>query len=223
MKDVFARECVESDYKRWSANDNTKGKHRYCLLGRKEIYERRMVNANCYNGRDYERLISVENCQCEKNDFQCDFGFKRDNSWSNGCVLDDQFHHDPYGPPAHCPSGQFYNLTRGYIKIRGDTCEGGKSKVFEPQSIPCPMNEEKEFLLLSLREKVMRINLRNFSQQEELPLENVKNVISLEYDLSDGCIFYGDTNDRKIYKQCLNGSMVEILVQNTDTVEGVYF
>ena len=66
----------------------------------------------------------------------------------------------------------------------------------------------------------MRINLRNFTEQEELPLENVKNVISLEYDLQDGCIFYGDTNDRKIYKQCLNGSMVETLVQKTDTVEG---
>ena len=68
--------------------------------------------------------------------------------------------------------------------------------------------------------RVMRINLRNFTEQEELPLENVKNVISLEYDLQDGCIFYGDTNDRKIYKQCLNGSMVETLVQKTDTVEG---
>ena len=66
----------------------------------------------------------------------------------------------------------------------------------------------------------MRINLRNFTEQEELPLENVKNVISLEYDLQDGCIFYGDTTDRKIYKQCLNGSMVETLVQKTDTVEG---
>ena len=69
----------------------------------------------------------------------------------------------------------------------------------------------------------MRINLRNFTEQEELPLENVKNVISLEYDLQDGCIFYGDTTDRKIYKQCLNGSMVETLVQKTDTVEGNFF
>ena len=36
-----------------------------------------MVKSNCYNGRDYERLISVENCLCQMNDFQCDFGFKR--------------------------------------------------------------------------------------------------------------------------------------------------
>ena len=77
LKSVFERECTVEDYKRWSPNDNTKGKHRYCLLGRKEIYERRMVKSNCYNGRDYERLISVENCLCQMNDFQCDFGFKR--------------------------------------------------------------------------------------------------------------------------------------------------
>lgn len=147
----------------------------------------------------------------------------RDSSWSNGCVLDENYHHQPYEPPARCPPGEFYNLTRGYIKIRGDSCEAGKSKVFEPQSVPCPIKEEKEFLLLSLRDRVMRINLRNFTEQEELPLENVKNVISLEYDLQDGCIFYGDTTDRKIYKQCLNGSMVETLVQKTDTVEGNFF
>ena len=70
LKSVFERECTVEDYKRWSPNDNTKGKHRYCLLGRKEIYERRMVKSNCYNGRDYERLISVENCLCQMNDFQ---------------------------------------------------------------------------------------------------------------------------------------------------------
>jgi hypothetical protein len=43
-----------------------------------------MVRSDCYNGRDYERLIAVENCACDKSDFQCDFGFKQDDSWSTG-------------------------------------------------------------------------------------------------------------------------------------------
>ena len=43
-----------------------------------------MVRSNCFNGRDYERVIAVENCACDKSDFQCDFGFKQDDSWSTG-------------------------------------------------------------------------------------------------------------------------------------------
>ena len=56
-------------------------------------------------------------------------------SQSTGCVKDPKFHHDPYEPPSQCPSGEFYNLTRGYVKIRGDSCEGGHAKVYEPQKV----------------------------------------------------------------------------------------
>ena len=107
----------------------------YVLLGRKKVYERRMVHANCYNGRDYETPKIVESCACDKSDYQCDFGFKQDDSWSTGCIKDPKFHHDPYDPPHNCPSGTFYNLTRGYVKIRGDTCIGGNAKVYEPQRV----------------------------------------------------------------------------------------
>lgn len=182
-----------------------------------------MVHANCFNGRDYERLIGVENCQCEKSDYQCDFGFMRDNDWSDGCIQDPKYHHDPYAVPAYCRSGSYFNMTRGYIKIRGDSCEGGNAKLFEPHVVACPIREEKEFLLLSKRSAIVRVNLRNFSDHEVLPVENVTNVISLEYDLVDGCIFYGDTTARKIFKQCLNGSKAEVLVSNTETVEGKQF
>ena len=94
-----------------------------------------MVRSNCYNGKDFERVISVENCACDKSDYQCDFGFKQDDNWSTGCIKDPKYHHDPYEPPARCPSGEFYNLTRGYVKIRGDTCTGGHEKIYEPQQV----------------------------------------------------------------------------------------
>ena len=82
------------------------------------------------------------------------------------------------------------------------------------------MTEEKEFLLLSKRDKILRINLKNLTDQEDLPLENVENVISIEYEMEGECVFYGDTDQRKIFKQCLNGSAAEVLVHNTQTVEG---
>ena len=100
---------------------------------------------------------------------------------------------------------------------------GGHAKVFEAQSVPCPVEEEKEFLLMSKRTEILRVNLRNLTDQELLPLENVKNVITFEYDLEEGCIFYGDEIEKKIFKQCLNGSAPEILVHQTETVEGKIF
>ena len=77
--------------------------------------------------------------------------------------------------------------------------------------------------MLSKRDEILRINLRNLTDQEVLPLEQVENVISLEYEMEGECVFYGDTDQRKIFKQCLNGSPVEVLVHSTQTVEGEYF
>lgn len=49
------------------------------------------------------------------------------------------------------------------------------------------MEEEKEFLLVSQREAIVRINLRDFDDVQTLPLKSVKNVITLEFDMEDNC------------------------------------
>ena len=74
--------------------------------------------------------------------------------------------------------GQFYNLTRGYIKIRGDTCVGGDAKLYEPHKVACPIKEEKEFLLLAGRTQIQRIDLSNLTYPEILPI-NTSNVITV--------------------------------------------
>ena len=110
---VFEKNCTEDDYKRWSPSDNTIGKHRSCLLGRKEVYERRVVNANCYNGRNREKLVTSENCVCDRSDYQCDFGFHRDQDWSGACVRDPLFEgHDYYRPPGNCRPGYYLKLLK---------------------------------------------------------------------------------------------------------------
>lgn len=130
LSEAFKRECDSaSDYKLWSPSDGSIGKHRNCILGRKEVYERRIVKAECYNGRDYERRVNVLNCGCDRSDYICDFGFKPEGMWTHQCIKDKDFgNHDAYKPPARCPEGTFYNRTRGYIKLRGDTCTGGLAK-----------------------------------------------------------------------------------------------
>lgn len=220
---VFNHNCTDDDYKRWSPADATIGKHRNCLLGHKEIYQRRMINSNCYNSREFQRIITVENCGCDRKDYQCDFGFKPDTSWSNGCIKDPEYSHDPYRPPAFCRPGQFYNLTRGYIKVRGDTCENGKAAIYEPQLVACPLPEEKEFLLVAQRKKIVRVNLRNVTDTQDMPLQGLKNVIALDYDLRDNCVIHGDIKLEKIFIQCLNGSAPRILVDDSLSVEGMSY
>ena len=99
------------------------------ISGRKEVYERRTIRSNCRNGLRYVRKISVENCECARSDYICDFGFRKDAAWTESCVKNPDFGHDPYAVPSDCKPGRFYNRTRGYVKIRGDTCAGGRAKV----------------------------------------------------------------------------------------------
>ncbi len=235
LRQAFARDCNPDDYKEWSPTDGSVGdkswnvltdgsigKHRNCLLGRKQVFQRRMVNANCYNGHDdYSTLVKVENCGCDRSDYQCDFGFKRNTQgWSDNCIEDNEFAIDHYGVPGFCAPGLEFNLTRGYIKIRSDTCEGGYANMFEPQLVGCPLNQEKEFLLVAERSKIIRVNLANFSDVDNLPVQNVQNVITIEYDMADDCVFYGDVQENKIFKQCFDGTVSEVLVDNARSVEG---
>lgn len=74
MSKVFEGKCnPEVDYKTWVPFDGNSGRH--CLLGRRDVYERRAPKANCYNGINYDRLVKSENCPCTRDDFECDFGY----------------------------------------------------------------------------------------------------------------------------------------------------
>ena len=96
--------------------------------------------------------------------------------------------------------------------------------MFEPQQALCPMAEEREFLLVSQRKSIRRINLADTDETEVLNLQNVNNVITLEFDLEDNCVFYGDIELDQIFVQCLNGSEPRVLVEsNLDSVEGMSY
>ena len=137
MRPVFEKACSkDTDYKTWSPTDGRRGHN--CLLGRKQIYERQVPHAKCYNGINYDRPISVENCPCGRDDFECDFGFRVKENTTD-CIDDpfDTIH--PFSVPATCQPWQTYNRTKGYRKIPGDTCEGGREYQFQPSVTACPM------------------------------------------------------------------------------------
>ena len=62
-----------------------------------------------------------------------DFGFRKADSWSTTCVFDPKLGAaDPHAIPA-CSDCGFYQRSRGYRNIPGDTCQGGVDFRYDPE------------------------------------------------------------------------------------------
>lgn len=51
--------------------------------------------------------------------------------------------------------------------------------------------EKKEFLLVAQRDRITRIDLKDNSS-EVLPITNLKNVIAIEFDMKNNCVYWAD-------------------------------
>lgn len=223
FRSVFAYNCTKDDYKFWSPSSAVGPSKLACVMGRRETYERRVPHSNCYNGKDYDRPVRMEICPCDAEDFECDFGFERIIAMPQ-CIRNKTSKYDPYAVPATCQPGQFYNRTKGYRRIEGDVCEGGNERNFLPDVLPCPYEERKEFLLLAQKDRIVRFDLANPGILEELPIRGLKNVIAIDFDIHNNCVYWADIISDTISRQCLgNGTnQAEILVEtNLSSVEGM--
>ncbi|XP_011882721.1 PREDICTED: sortilin-related receptor-like [Vollenhovia emeryi] len=224
LRNVFERDCTEDDYKFWSPM-SVDQPVMACMLGRKETYQRRALHSNCYQGVNYDRPVRLETCLCDANDYQCGTGFMRVGNPYHCIRNKSVVNYDPYAVPASCKSGEFYNRTKGYVKISDDDCTGGLARNFEPDEIPCPMEEKLEFLLVAQREHITRIDLVE-NRVETLPVHDLKNVIAIEFDMENNCLYWADIVNDTIGRQCLKdgSSSPEILVEtDLSSVEGMAF
>ena len=48
---------------------------------------RRKQSNICYNGEDYERVVSRQPCMCTEMDYECDFGYTRHFSSQGQCEI----------------------------------------------------------------------------------------------------------------------------------------
>ncbi|CAK9806758.1 Sortilin-related receptor [Anthophora plagiata] len=222
LRNVFERSCTEDDFKFWSPSSLDQPVMS-CVLGRKETYQRRAARANCYTGVDYDRPIKTEICPCDFNDYQCDFGFERDGNPYHCIRTKSMRFYDPYAIPSTCAPGNFYNRTKGYKKIADDECVGGLARNFEPDEIPCPMEEKPAFLLVAQREHISRIDLVE-ETLKTLPVHDLKNVIAIEFDMKNNCLYWADIVNDTIGRQCFTDgtSYPEILVESDlNSIEGM--
>ncbi|CAG9311653.1 unnamed protein product [Blepharisma stoltei] len=121
-----------SDYELWSPNDGRAGNE--CLLGRKVEYVRRKRESECFNGEQFERGTFKYNCECTKADYECDLGFFSENE--GPCKKIEGFIDE-----EKCQDGDlYYEVSRGYRKVAGDTCVYGVSEDLDPFTFECDTN-----------------------------------------------------------------------------------
>lgn len=223
LKNAFTSNCTTNDYKNWAPGSQSHDT-RLCVMGKQDVYQRRLPHANCYNGPDYIRLISSKICECTSDDFECDYGFSRLNK-NSPCERNKTIESfDPYKIPESCKAGQTYNRTKGYRKIEGDECVGGFSSQHDYQKVTCPFEKTGEFLVVAQRDKISRIDLGT-GQKEVFPVTGLRNVIAIDFDLKHNCVFWADILTDTIGRQCLDGNQsMEILVETElASVEGMSY
>jgi len=114
---VFSRVCDPlSDYDQWIPSNGLVD----CIQGHRSVYMRRNMTKLCFNNEDMVHPVSVTNCRCTEDDWECDIYYERGTDGT--CVLTGN---TPIFPPEHCPEGTYYNKSVGYRKEAGNTCNGG--------------------------------------------------------------------------------------------------
>lgn len=133
------RKCSTKDMEKWEASgDDGKG-GKQCLMGHTQYFERRKEDAKCYVGEKFHDPVSKKDpCPCTEADFECDFGFVRDEK--NECT--------PSGP-IKIPQGEctdsktHFKASNGYRKVPGNECRNGVPRE-GLKDYPCNRKSPKE-------------------------------------------------------------------------------
>lgn len=218
LKNTFARNCTEQDYKFWSPSPPNSSVS--CVLGTRNTFQRRLAHTNCYNGIDYDRPSRKEVCECSRRDFECDFGFMVSG---NECIQNKSVKYNPYALPSPCRPGHFYQRTKGYRKIDGDVCTISGYIAYVPDMIPCPIEEPAEFMLVALGNKIAHIDL--IDNTTIYPVVNERNIVAIEFDIKNNCIYWADIELDKITRQCFNNATAQEVIIDRDlvSIEGMAF
>uniref|UniRef100_F6V4V0 VPS10 domain-containing protein n=1 Tax=Ciona intestinalis TaxID=7719 RepID=F6V4V0_CIOIN len=186
LRAVLPAKCKDEDYKDWSPVDE---RGVTCIMGGQTKYKRRRQHANCYNGRNYDRPTTIKQCQCTRLDFECDAGFHVPNFWGIYCVPNPTSTMDPYQVPPTCSAGKFYNRTKGYRKLEGDICQGGSAEShYAPDLVPCPVQEENSFMILSTSIGLQRYDM--VTNQSVLLNNAVPGIHLFDFDYKTNCLYW---------------------------------
>ncbi|KAI9695291.1 MAG: vacuolar protein sorting/targeting protein PEP1 [Bogoriella megaspora] len=127
----------ESDFELWQPKHPMQEKN--CLFGHVAEYYRKKSGRNCFIGRMDQKLHGIAyDCECTRQDFECDYNYERKNDGSCGLVEG----YSPPDPSRICTENssvvEYWDPT-GYRKVPLSTCKGGKDlDHWASKSHPCP-------------------------------------------------------------------------------------
>lgn len=185
------RKCGDRDFERWDASGKDSNNNQQCMMGHTQFYRRRKANADCFVGEKFHDPVSQEDpCPCTDEDFECDFGFVRDDK--HNCI--------PAGrvriPSGQCQGGQkTFKGSTGYRKVPANTCDQSKGVSKEGQKdYPCDQGAPN--------------NGEVFHQRHEFPAKIVDHIYfsdsaSIVLLLADGSVWRSVTDG-------LNWSPIEL-------------
>jgi hypothetical protein len=112
-----------SDYETWTPSDGKADER--CLLGRQKLYTRRKQLAGCLNSQVMEWPVTVKNCTCTEEDYECESGFVR-KIGSLECLPENvaDYMFDEDGNPGVCATAEQFEADSHRL-VSQDTCKGG--------------------------------------------------------------------------------------------------
>jgi len=140
-----------SDYELWSPVGNGGDD---CQLGRKTVYTRKKQDVDCFNPNNYVALSSVAQCDCKREDYQCDFCYALGGDGVTCVPSCDVM------PSAPQPCTGYYNQSQGYRLVVGDTCNYTNPNALNllPVRTLCSSNSSRSSSSSSLSSLIVRAN-----------------------------------------------------------------
>lgn len=135
-----------SDFEKWSPSDSLEDAHTssrpVCLQGVRTHYVRRKADRQCRTGLQYVAPLDMRRdmpCQCTVTDWACAAGYQR-MTYVPGATCEPLEGTRAVNVTKMCDTTMdaTVQVTRGYVKIPGNRCEGGKD--LSPLVEQCPGN-----------------------------------------------------------------------------------
>nr|CDP24059.1 Putative vacuolar protein sorting/targeting protein PEP1 precursor [Podospora anserina S mat+] len=132
------------DYELWSPEHPVQKDG--CLFGHKSKYLRKKIakdgDVQCWNTMKMSPLYGKEDCECQREDFECDYNFEMDPIGQ--CSLVNGL--SPMTREQWCsehPDAIEFFPPSGYRRIPLTTCKGGKTMDEQSEPVACPQKEEE--------------------------------------------------------------------------------
>ncbi|KAI8967795.1 hypothetical protein BDF20DRAFT_917392 [Mycotypha africana] len=182
----------KSDFEQWIPKDDDGDDA--CLLGQKTAYWRRKKDRKCVVGAQFhDPEVLTVNCECRDIDFECDFGFWRNDK--NECVFDGR-HPDR---PAKCEPGQTFKGRSGYKKNARSVCIGG-TNLEEQKEWPCGKGGDIESSITEFSDRV--VDYIYFTDTDRVMIRTF-----------DGKVWLSE-NDGYSWKELFSGHKIISIYQN---------